>query len=199
MRAGRDFLVSRHRGAIVQRCVAQNFCVRWILASNRRVSRRSRLGLPRVSLVLLLVLAWVGRGVGADDAVPAQEPGTLYLYRPGASAQVTVTTRVNAEEAGRLDPDTFFRWELPAGAYQITARSQTNVAKRTVRVEPGKSTYVEQSFVVDFRSFRRVRLSEVSPERGAASVARLSRARSRSAPSVVPAPPETTAGGRSPD
>lgn len=145
------------------------------------------------------MLALVGRGSGAEDAAPAQEPGTLYLYRPGASAQVTVTTRVNADDAGRLDPDTFFRWEVPAGPYQITARSQTNVAKRTVRVEPGKSTYVEQSFVVDFRSFRRVRLSEVSPQRGAASVARMSRARSRYPPDVVPTPSATTAGGASPD
>lgn len=152
------------------------------------MSRRSPFGLPCIALGLLLVLAPLGRGVGAEDEVPEEGPGTLYLYRPGASAQVTVTTRVNAEDAGRLDPDTFFRWELPAGAYQITARSQTNVAKRTVRVEPGKSTYVEQSFVVDFRSFRRVRLSEVSPERGAASVARLSRARSRYTPDAVATP-----------
>ena len=92
---------------------------------------------------------------------------------------VTATIRLDGIEAGRLPPNTFLRFDLPTGAYTIGARSSTNIAKRTVRIEPGKTLYIEQSFVIDFRATRRVKLEPRDRTRGIEVVRKLSPAPNR--------------------
>lgn len=96
------------------------------------------------------------------------------MYRTGADAMVTAMIRLNGVEAGRLPPRTFLRFPLAPGDYQIGARSSTNVAKRTVVIESGKTVYVQQSFVIDFRATRRVKLEVRDATHGAESVKGLS-------------------------
>lgn len=133
--------------------------------------------------------------VRPEESVSAQPglaksggPATLYLYRLGASPQIGITVRVNGTSAGRLRTDSYFRWELPPGDYVFTARSQTNVATRRLRVEPGRTYYLEQSIVLDLQ-FRRVKLNVRDEAKGAAAVRSLTQAKSSYDPARPQAPP----------
>lgn len=145
------------------------------------------LGVAVVALVAAHCSSLRPHESASAQAAPAESgaPATLYLYRLAASPQIGITVRVNGASAGRLRTDSYFRWELPPGDYVFTARSQTNVATRRLRVEPGGTYYLEQSIVLDLQ-FRRVKLNVRDEARGAAAVRSLSQSKS----SYDPASPQ---------
>lgn len=148
-------------------------------SGSRAIPSRPSAGTLAAGAVLAVVVAllggaWASEPMGASPSPVAETMGRLYVYRLGSDAQVTTTIRLDTTPVGRLPPNSFFRWDLAPGAYQILARSPTNVAKKTVDVTSGTSVYVQQSFEIDFRSFRRVRLRVRDEAQGEKAVRGLS-------------------------
>ena len=168
---------------------------------SRAIPSRPSAGTLAAGAVLSLVVAllggaWASEPIGASPSPAPETMGRLYVYRLGSDAQVTATIRLDTTPVGRLPPNSLFRWDLAPGSYQILARSPTNIAKKTVDVTSGTSVYVQQSFEIDFRSFRRVRLrvrDEAHGEKAVRGLALVRAAAVRQGSSEPPMPVEEPA------
>jgi len=81
----------------------------------------------------------------------ADEPGVVYLYRQATNPMIPVTVRLDGKPIGRLWSQSYVRWTLRPGTYDLFARSQTNAASLRVTVEAGQTRFVELAVVLGFQ------------------------------------------------
>jgi hypothetical protein len=111
------------------------------------IGRSTAVGL---ALAVLGACGSVPHAPAAEDAAakafgpPAADQGALYLYRESAFAgPVLITASVGQRQLGQLAPDTYFRVDLPPGAYNLRCNTSEVARVLSVQLDPGQIRFVE--------------------------------------------------------
>lgn len=126
------------------------------------------------SILLMTGCASINKAPASADAESKQfkataEKSQVYVYRNetlGAALSMPVT--VNGMLAGNTGPNSFFKFDLPAGEHKLT--SQGTESQLTITTELGKLYYVWQEVKMGMFSGGS-KLQEVSEEVGKKGVA----------------------------
>lgn len=109
--------------------------------------RRAALG---IALAFLAGCASVPEAPAGEDAAaktfgaPTGNQAALYLYRESPFAgPVLIGATVGQRSLGQLAPDTYFRVDLPAGAYDLRCNTSEVARVLPVQLDPGQIRFVE--------------------------------------------------------